>query len=242
MHAFNLLMLAGGLLVFTNLLAGVVATRVGRPFLLVFLMAGMLVGVDGPIGVHFENVQLSAWVDNPALAMILLQGGISTRMSTFRAGVRPAIVPETVGVALTAALAGAAGMVAMSIDWRHGAAGRGGGVCFNPRARREARATIFPTPGWINCHPSLADAMLPSTSSSLQARSNRSPRKSWNSRCCKGVVDNCRSLTSRSHQRSEPTACQRMPALAIQRSNSIHSRFAVISRRVFSKPNRRRSA
>jgi len=120
MQAFNLLLLAGGLLVFVSLLAGVLSTRLGLPFLLVFLVAGMLVGVDGPIGVRFDNAQFSAWVGNAALAMILLEGGISTRMEVFRAGVRPAALLATVGVALTAAMVGAVAMSAMHIDWRHG--------------------------------------------------------------------------------------------------------------------------
>ncbi len=120
MQAFNLLLLAGGLLVFVSLLAGVLSTRLGLPFLLVFLVAGMLVGVDGPIGVRFDNAQLSAWVGNAALAMILLEAGISTRMETFRAGFRPALLLATLGVALTAAMVGAVAMSAMHIDWRHG--------------------------------------------------------------------------------------------------------------------------
>lgn len=120
MHAFNLLLLAGGLLVFVSLLAGVASSRLGLPFLLVFLVAGMLVGVDGPIGVRFDNAQFSAWVGNAALAMILLEGGISTRMQTFRAGFGPALALATLGVALTAALVGVVAMVAMQLDWRHG--------------------------------------------------------------------------------------------------------------------------
>jgi len=120
MHAFNLLLLAGGLLVFVSLLAGVASTRLGLPFLLVFLVAGMLVGVDGPIGMHFDNVQLAAWVGNAALAMILLEGGISTRMQTFRAGFRPALMLATIGVLLTAAIVGVVAAAVMHIDWRRG--------------------------------------------------------------------------------------------------------------------------
>ena len=120
MHAFNLLLLAGGLLVFTSLLAGVLSARLGLPFLLVFLAAGMLVGVDGPIGVPFDNAQLSALVGNAALAMILLEGGISTRMETFHAGFRPALALATIGVALTAAVVGAVAMRVMNVDWRLG--------------------------------------------------------------------------------------------------------------------------
>jgi len=120
MQTLNLLLLAGGLLVFTSLLAGVLSARLGLPFLLVFLAAGMFVGIDGPVGMPFDNAQLAAWVGNAALAMILLEGGISTRMQTFRAGFKPALVLATVGVALTAAMVGALAMMVMNVDWRHG--------------------------------------------------------------------------------------------------------------------------
>ena len=120
MQTLYLLMLASGLLVFTSLLAGVLSARLGLPFLLVFLVAGMLVGVDGPIGLKFDNVALSAWVGNAALAVILLEGGLSTRMSTFRTGLRPALALATVGVALTAAMVGGVAMWVMDIDWRYG--------------------------------------------------------------------------------------------------------------------------
>lgn len=120
MHSFNLVLLAAGLLVFTSLLAGVVSTRLGLPFLLVFLIVGMLVGVDGPLGVSFDNAQLAAWVGNAALAVILLEGGISTRMQTFRAAYRPALLLATAGVLLTAAMVGAVAMWVMKVDWRYG--------------------------------------------------------------------------------------------------------------------------
>jgi cell volume regulation protein A len=120
MQAFYLVLLGGGLLVFTSLLAGVLSTRLGLPFLLVFLAAGMFVGVDGPIGMRFDNAILSAWVGNASLAMILLEGGISTRMETFRAGVRPALALATVGVALTAAMVGAVAMAVLHVDWQRG--------------------------------------------------------------------------------------------------------------------------
>ncbi len=120
MYSFNLLLLAGGLLVFVSLLAGVASARVGLPFLLVFLVAGMLVGVDGPGGVRFDNALLSAWVGNAALAVILLEGGLSTPMKTFRTGLRPALALATLGVVLTAAGVGVVAMLAMDVDWRFG--------------------------------------------------------------------------------------------------------------------------
>jgi len=120
MEAINLLLLAGGLLVFISLLAGVYSARLGLSFLLVFLVAGMLVGEDGPGGIKFDSPLLSAWVGNVALAMILLEGGLNTRMSTFRQGFRPALLLATVGVLITAAIVGGVAMQVLSLDWRHG--------------------------------------------------------------------------------------------------------------------------
>ncbi|MEO8153950.1 MAG: potassium/proton antiporter [Rhizobacter sp.] len=120
MHSFNLLMLAGGLLVFVSLMAGVVSARAGLPFLLVFLVAGMLVGVDGPGGVHFDNSLLAAWVGNAALAVILLEGGVGTPMKTFRTGLRPALLLATLGVLLTSGMVGAVAMLVIQVDWRYG--------------------------------------------------------------------------------------------------------------------------
>jgi potassium/hydrogen antiporter len=120
MHAFNFLLLATSLLVFISLLAGVASSRLNLPFLLVFLLAGMFVGVDGPVGLHFNDAQLSAWVGNAALAVILLEGGISTRMETVRAGLRPALVLSSIGVWLTAAFVAGVAMVVLKIDWRLG--------------------------------------------------------------------------------------------------------------------------
>src|SRR5882762_857339 len=111
MEAMNLLLLAGGLLVFVSLLAGVYSARLGLSFLVVFLLAGMLAGEDGPGGIKFDSPLLSAWVGNAALAMILLEGGLNTRMSTFRKGFKPALILATVG---------AVAMRVMDLDWRHG--------------------------------------------------------------------------------------------------------------------------
>lgn len=120
MHTLNLLLLAGGVLVFVSVLAGMLSSRLGLPFLLVFLLAGMLVGVDGPIGVRFDSAPIAAVVGNAALAMILLEGGISTRRSVVQAGIRPALLLATVGVVITAAIVGAVAMSVMQVDWRFG--------------------------------------------------------------------------------------------------------------------------
>ena len=120
MHAFHLLLLASGLLMFVSLLAGVFSARLGLSFLLVFLAAGMLIGVDGPGGLRFDDTQMTAWVGNAALAVILLEGGISTPMSSVRVGLKPALWLATLGVMLTALVIGAVAMGVMGVDWRYG--------------------------------------------------------------------------------------------------------------------------
>lgn len=49
-------------------------TRVGFSFPLVFLLAGMLAGGDGIVGLRFDDYVRSFWVGNIALAIILLDG------------------------------------------------------------------------------------------------------------------------------------------------------------------------
>jgi cell volume regulation protein A len=120
MEALDLLLLAAGLLMFVTLLAGVYSARLGLSFLLVFLVAGMLAGEEGPGGVRFDSPQLAFWVGNAALAVILLEGGASTRVDTVKEGVRPALLLATVGVLVTAAIVGGAAMALLGLDWRHG--------------------------------------------------------------------------------------------------------------------------
>jgi potassium/hydrogen antiporter len=111
-------LLAAAALVFISVLAGLFSARIGFSFLLVFLFAGILAGEDGPGGFVFDDIRLSFWVGNLALAIILLDGGLRTAYSTFRTGLKPASVLASVGVLLCAALTGAAGMLFLGLDWR----------------------------------------------------------------------------------------------------------------------------
>jgi cell volume regulation protein A len=117
MDFINPPLLAAAALVFVSVLAGLFSARIGFSFLLVFLLAGILAGEDGPGGYLFEDIRLSFWVGNLALAVILLDGGMRTAFSTFRTGLKPASVLATVGVLLCAALTGLAGMLFLGLDW-----------------------------------------------------------------------------------------------------------------------------
>lgn len=120
MDFLNVPLLAASALVFFSLLSGLVSARFGFSFLLVFLIAGILVGEDGPGRIRFDNFGLSFWVGNIALAIILLDGGLRTSLSSFRAGLRPSLLLATAGVGITASVTGLAASVLLGIDWRLG--------------------------------------------------------------------------------------------------------------------------
>ena len=109
------LLIASGL-VLLSLLAGLFSTRLGFSFLLVFLVAGMLLGVDGPGGVPFEDFTLAFWVGNVALAVILLDGGLRTQRSSFRTGLKPALWLATLGVVVSAVITGLAAWLLLGLS------------------------------------------------------------------------------------------------------------------------------
>lgn len=108
---------AVGLLVFISVVAGLWSVRIGFSFLLIFLLAGVLAGEDGPGGFVFDDYRLSFWVGNVALAIILLDGGLRTAYATFRTGLRPAAVLATLGVLICALITAAAGVLLAGLDW-----------------------------------------------------------------------------------------------------------------------------
>ena len=116
MDFVNLPLLAAAALVFISVLTGVFSTRIGFSFLLVFLFAGILAGEDGIGGYVFDDHRLSFWVGNLALAVILLDGGLRTAYSTFRTGLKPAALLATLGVVISAAITGLAGMLFAGLD------------------------------------------------------------------------------------------------------------------------------
>ena len=111
-------LLAAALLVFFSVLAGLFSARAGFSFLLVFLLAGILAGEDGPGGIVFDDVNLSFWVGNVALAVILMDGGLRTDAATFRTGLKPALLLASVGVVMSAALTAFGAWWLMGLDWR----------------------------------------------------------------------------------------------------------------------------
>lgn len=108
------LLAAAAALVLVGVLASKVSTRLGVPALLLFLGVGMLAGSDGVGGIHFDDFEFAQSVGIVALAFILFAGGLSTDWAEARPVLAPGVALATVGVVVTALVAG--GIAAWALD------------------------------------------------------------------------------------------------------------------------------
>lgn len=112
--------LFGAVLVVLSILTSILSRRVGAPSLLLFLLLGMLAGEEGPGGIQFHDFDAAFLIGNLALAVILLDGGLRTHVSSFRVGLFPALTLSTLGVALTAGMVGAVAAQVLGWSWAEG--------------------------------------------------------------------------------------------------------------------------
>lgn len=116
----NALILLGALLVLLGILSSLVASRVGAPLLLVFLLVGMLAGEDGPGGILFDDYRLAYLVGSVSLAVILFDGGLRTRLAAFRGVQWPSITLATAGVAITTTIVGVSALLIFDLTLPEG--------------------------------------------------------------------------------------------------------------------------
>ncbi|MFN3565453.1 MAG: potassium/proton antiporter, partial [Burkholderiaceae bacterium] len=119
MQAINEVLLAAGALMFVAILLSALSQRIGVPTLLVFLAVGLFATELPGAPEGFIGTPTAALIGNLALAVILLDGGLRTRASTFRMVAAPALVLATFGVILTAVLVGLLAAALLGFDWRY---------------------------------------------------------------------------------------------------------------------------
>src|SRR6185437_5667474 len=120
LDSVSITILFGAVLVLAGIMSSLVALRFGAPLLLVFLLVGMFAGEAGPLGFKFEDVRLTYTVGAVALGLILFDGGLRTRLATFRSVLAPSGLLATLGVLITAGLTAPMAVFTLGLNWTEG--------------------------------------------------------------------------------------------------------------------------
>ncbi len=108
-------LLIGALVVLVGVLAVRVASRVGLPSLLIYLGLGLVLGKSG-LGIDFESPELTQVLGLTALAIILAEGGLTTRWSLARPILGEGIVLATAGVGVSVTITAGVAMLVFGFD------------------------------------------------------------------------------------------------------------------------------
>ena len=99
-HDLAFVLFIAALVLLVSVAAVRFANRSGMPTLVLYLGIGLVMGEAG-LGIHFANPELTQVLGYSALALILAEGGISTRWSSIRSSIAPAALLSTLGVVVS---------------------------------------------------------------------------------------------------------------------------------------------
>jgi cell volume regulation protein A len=116
-EAVNLVLLGGCVVLLVSVVAVRLASRTGLPALLIYLAIGLALGEAG-LGIQFSDYALTADLGLVALAVILAEGGLTTRWSVVRPALPFAVVLSTLGVAVSVGVVTAVAHLLLQIDLR----------------------------------------------------------------------------------------------------------------------------
>lgn len=97
-----------------------ISGKIGIPFLLAFILLGMVFGSDGLFKIPFADFSLAEKICSAALIFIMFYGGFGTRWSEAKPVAAKSIVLSTIGVAATAGITGVFCHFVLKMDWLEG--------------------------------------------------------------------------------------------------------------------------
>lgn len=97
-----------------------ISGKIGIPFLLAFILLGMVFGSDGLFKIPFADFSLAEKICSAALIFIMFYGGFGTRWREAKPVAAKSIVLSTVGVAATAGITGVFCHYALKMGWLEG--------------------------------------------------------------------------------------------------------------------------
>jgi cell volume regulation protein A len=112
-----IVLLVGAVVVLVSIVATRGAARFGLPSLLLFIGVGMVLG-DDVLGLRFSDAQLARNLGTAALAVILIEGGLTTDWSDIRSSVAPAGVLASVGVGVSTTVTAVGAHLLLDLDWQ----------------------------------------------------------------------------------------------------------------------------
>jgi len=115
--SFNTVLLASSALLLVAVVSVRLASRTGLPSLLIYLGVGLAVGEAG-LGIEFSDYGLTAELGLLALALILAEGGLTTRWSVVKPVLPFAVVLATVGVAVSVTVVAALAYLLLDVEPR----------------------------------------------------------------------------------------------------------------------------
>lgn len=116
----NQLMLLAGIVIVACVLMNRIAARLPIPSLLLFIALGMCFGVNGFLGIPFDNYELSDKICSVSLVFVMFYGGFGTKLKTAGPVMGRAFLLSTAGVLITAGLTGTAVHFLLGLDWEEG--------------------------------------------------------------------------------------------------------------------------
>jgi cell volume regulation protein A len=107
-------LLVGAVVLSLAILAVRLSARIGLPSLLAYLVIGVVLG---SAGLTFDDASAAHALGFAALAVILTEGGLTTRWQDVRAAMPLGVLLATVGVGVSTAVVGTVAHLVLGLDW-----------------------------------------------------------------------------------------------------------------------------